>query len=305
MSVATCTTHHDACECRQAAMEAEIARLQAESDLARAKLAEWEDNAGRLRVNAHGPEVLRGLLGARGDESIVDAARRHQGVLTSLRALDQSVRDACGADEGQGTLDALKRRIGQLEEEAVRRGDERDEARAAYREAIEDTARKVALAVAEAVPRAWEQGAAEMQERCGGVARDDLYRQTDAIGPAGASNAQIDCGAVAARIMNAIRALDPTSTRPALDVLLAEPGAPARVPASFPPTRTGLTVREALGTAWSMGWGAGGVGSREADVDTVLGRVAPPKVCEVCDGNGADVCGGACDACDGTGAVQP
>ena len=219
MIASTCTTHHDACECRQAAMEAEIARLQAESDLARAKLAEWEDNAGRLRVNAHGPEVLRGLLGARGDESIVDAARRHQGVLTSLRALDQSVRDACGADEGQGTLDALKRRIGQLEEEAVRRGDERDEARAAYREAIEDTARKVALAVAEAVPRAWEQGAREMQRLCAGVVVERLAQLRREVGPE-PDRARRAEGATRADTLNAvldeIRTLDPTSIRPAL-----------------------------------------------------------------------------------------
>ena len=193
-------------------MEAEIDRLQAESDLARAKLAEWEDNAGRLRVNAHGPEVLRGLLGARGDESIVDAARRHQGVLTSLRALDQSVRDACGADEGQGTLDALKRRIGQLEEEAVRRGDERDEARAAYREAIEDTARKVALAVAEAVPRAREQGAREMRRLCADAVEHLLDRQ----------GVRRDADPEVEALLSEIEAIDSTSTRPALDVWSAK-----------------------------------------------------------------------------------
>ena len=219
MIASTCTTHHDACECRQAAMEAEIDRLQAESDLARAKLAEWEDNAaspGEPCPTCGGQGRYEEGTGYESDDGgemtrVLDCADcGGQGLVRPTEASDASTNafDAIAVLCGCPTWEYP----GQIVRDVEALVKERDEARAAHREVVEDTARKVALAVAEAVPRAREQGAREMRRLCADAVEHLLDRQ----------GVRRDADPEVEALLSEIEAIDSTSTRPALDVWSAK-----------------------------------------------------------------------------------
>lgn len=153
----------------------------------------------------------------------------------------------------------------QLEEAVVRLTVERDEARSSYREEIEATARKVALAVADAVAAdlrdtvsreralraveaAYRLGAKDAQRLCAGVAggevasfdRGSSLEPSETASRLGITLVEYSCmlgfsRATAIRVMKNILELDPTRAMPALDGMLDEPGKPC-------PTCCGRTI---------------------------------------------------------------